>query len=118
MLDVLMFRLSPDARHQRKEAGLKIGISLIVLQHKQTKKKVWHSPYCSFLKWLLRKVSSLVFLVSGGNRPVAAVIMMNLLCLPSRGWETAPKYGCEGLEQWNWVQTRVCEHQDYDYGME
>lgn len=40
-----------------------------------------------FPQWLLCKVSSLVFLVSGGNRPVAAVIVMNLLCLPRRRWE-------------------------------
>lgn len=37
-------------------------------------------------KRLLCKVSPLVFLVSGGNRPVAAVIMINLLSPPGRGW--------------------------------
>lgn len=48
----------------------KFGTSLKLVSHKR----------------LLCKVSPLVFLVSGGNRPVAAVIMINLLSPTRGGW--------------------------------
>lgn len=52
--------------------------------------KVRCSPKWLFPQRLLCKVSSLVFLVSGGNRPVAAVIMINLLCPHRRGCKPPP----------------------------